>query len=147
VFPDGSPWSTWSIGADMDDAMEKAAHMTLTALCSQNLAATTGMPSRCILSRTALTQSGRLTWMRWAASFRFTTIVAGRTWPDMPSTYFSYSMTLSALLRSSGVVLLVMPRKSRTSPRRSVARPKRMVPCVSRSGTWRVAFATRRRHF
>jgi hypothetical protein len=34
VFPDGSPWSTWDIGADMDDAMEKATHMALTALCS-----------------------------------------------------------------------------------------------------------------
>jgi hypothetical protein len=44
VFPDGSSWSTWAIGADMDDAMEKAAHMSLTALCSQNLAATAGMP-------------------------------------------------------------------------------------------------------
>jgi hypothetical protein len=44
VFPDGSSWSTWAIEADMDDAMEKNAHMALTALCSQNLAATTGMP-------------------------------------------------------------------------------------------------------
>jgi hypothetical protein len=44
VFPDGSPWSTWAIGADMDDAMEKAAHMALTVLCSQNLAATAGTP-------------------------------------------------------------------------------------------------------
>jgi hypothetical protein len=44
VFPDGSPWSTLAIGADMDDAMEKAAHMVLTALCSQNLDATTGTP-------------------------------------------------------------------------------------------------------
>jgi hypothetical protein len=44
VFPDRSPWSTWAIRADMDDDMEKAAHMTLTALCSQNLAATTGTP-------------------------------------------------------------------------------------------------------
>jgi hypothetical protein len=35
VFPDGSPWSTWAIGANMDDAMEKAAHMALTALCLQ----------------------------------------------------------------------------------------------------------------
>jgi hypothetical protein len=26
--------STWAIGADMDDAMEKAAHMALAALCS-----------------------------------------------------------------------------------------------------------------
>jgi hypothetical protein len=34
VFPDGSPWSTWVIGNDMDDAMEKAAHVVLTALCS-----------------------------------------------------------------------------------------------------------------
>jgi hypothetical protein len=103
-------------------------------------------PSRCIQSRTALTQSGRLAWMRWATPFRFTTTVAGRTWSDMPSTCFSYSTTLSASLRSSGAVLLVMPRKSRTSPRRSVAWPRRMVSCVSRLRTWRVAFATRR-HF
>jgi hypothetical protein len=41
MFPDGSPWS---IGANMDDAMEKATHMTLTALCSQNLATIVGMP-------------------------------------------------------------------------------------------------------
>jgi hypothetical protein len=34
LFPDGSPWSTWVLGNDMDDAMEKAAHATLTALCS-----------------------------------------------------------------------------------------------------------------
>jgi hypothetical protein len=33
MFPDGSPWSTWAIGADMDDAMENAAHMALIALC------------------------------------------------------------------------------------------------------------------
>jgi hypothetical protein len=44
VFVDGSTWSTWAIGADMDNAMEKAAHMALTALCSQKLAATTGTP-------------------------------------------------------------------------------------------------------
>jgi hypothetical protein len=44
VFPDGSPWSTWVIGNDMDDTMEKAAHMALTALCSQNMPATAGMP-------------------------------------------------------------------------------------------------------
>jgi hypothetical protein len=42
VFLDGSPWSTWAIGADMDGAIEKVAHMTLTTLCSQNLAATAG---------------------------------------------------------------------------------------------------------
>jgi hypothetical protein len=36
-------------------------------------------PSCYILSRTALTQSGRLAWMRWATSFRFTTTVAGHT--------------------------------------------------------------------
>jgi hypothetical protein len=34
VFPDGSPWSMWAIGADMDNAIGKAAHMALTALCS-----------------------------------------------------------------------------------------------------------------
>jgi hypothetical protein len=44
VFPDGSLWSTWAIGADMDDAIEKAAHMALTALCSQSLAAIAGTP-------------------------------------------------------------------------------------------------------
>jgi hypothetical protein len=44
MFPDGIPWSTWAIGTDMDDVMEKAAHMALTALCSQNLAATAGTP-------------------------------------------------------------------------------------------------------
>jgi hypothetical protein len=40
-----------------------------------------------------------------------------------------------------------MLRKLRTSPRRSVIRPRRLVLCFSRSGTWRIAFATRRRHF
>jgi hypothetical protein len=44
VFPDRSPWSTWAIGGGMDDAMEKIAHMALTALCLQNLAATAGTP-------------------------------------------------------------------------------------------------------
>jgi hypothetical protein len=44
VFLDGSPWSMWAIGADMDVAVEKAAQMALTALCSQNMAATAGMP-------------------------------------------------------------------------------------------------------
>jgi hypothetical protein len=34
VFPDGCPWSAWVIGANMDDALEKASHMALTALCS-----------------------------------------------------------------------------------------------------------------
>jgi hypothetical protein len=34
VFPDGSLWSTWVIGNDIDDVMEKAAHVALTALCS-----------------------------------------------------------------------------------------------------------------
>jgi hypothetical protein len=44
VFPDGSLWSAWATEADMDDVMEKAAHMVFTALCSQNLPSTTGMP-------------------------------------------------------------------------------------------------------
>jgi hypothetical protein len=104
-------------------------------------------PSHCTLSRIAPIRSGRLTWMRWAMSFRFTTTVARRIWLDMPITYFSCSTTLSASLQSSGAVLLVMPRKSRTSPRRSVARPSRIVLCVSRLGAWRVAFVTRKRHF
>jgi hypothetical protein len=34
----------WAIGANMDDAMEKATHVALTALCSQNLAAIEGTP-------------------------------------------------------------------------------------------------------
>jgi hypothetical protein len=34
VFPDESLWSTWVIRNDMDDAMEKAAHLALIALCS-----------------------------------------------------------------------------------------------------------------
>jgi hypothetical protein len=34
VFPEGSPWSTWAIGANKDDAIEKAAHIALNALCS-----------------------------------------------------------------------------------------------------------------
>jgi hypothetical protein len=32
------------VGANMDDAMENAAHMALTALSSQNLAAIAGTP-------------------------------------------------------------------------------------------------------
>jgi hypothetical protein len=44
VFSNGSPWSTWVIGADMDDAMDKAADMVLTALCSQNLVSTVSTP-------------------------------------------------------------------------------------------------------
>jgi hypothetical protein len=34
----------WAIEAYMDDAMEKASHMALITLCSQNLAATAGTP-------------------------------------------------------------------------------------------------------
>jgi hypothetical protein len=44
MFPDGSLWSAWAIRADMDDAMEKAAHMVLTTLFSQNPPATAGTP-------------------------------------------------------------------------------------------------------
>jgi hypothetical protein len=147
VFPDRSPWSTWAIGANMDDNMEKVAHMALTALCLQNLPATAGTPSHCTLSRTDLTQSGRLAWMRWAMSLKFITTMAGRTWPDMPSICFSCSTALNASLQSSDPVLLAMPRKSRASPRRSAARPRRLVSYVSRSRTWRVTFMTRKRHF
>jgi hypothetical protein len=32
VFLVGSPWSMWVIGNDMDDAMEKTAHVALIAL-------------------------------------------------------------------------------------------------------------------
>jgi hypothetical protein len=41
LFYDGSPWSTWVIGNDMDDAMEKAAYVVLTFLRSQRLPDTT----------------------------------------------------------------------------------------------------------
>jgi hypothetical protein len=44
MFPDGTPWSTWVIGNDVDDAMEKATHTALTALCSQRLPDTVGTP-------------------------------------------------------------------------------------------------------
>jgi hypothetical protein len=44
VFLDGSLWSMWVIGNNMHDAMEKATHMPLTALCSKNKLATAGMP-------------------------------------------------------------------------------------------------------
>jgi hypothetical protein len=42
MFPDGSPCPTWVIRNDMDDAMEKAPHVALTALSSQRLPDTTG---------------------------------------------------------------------------------------------------------
>jgi hypothetical protein len=104
-------------------------------------------PSHCTLSRTDLTQSGRLTWMRWAMSFRFITTVDGHTWPDMPGICFSCNTTLSASSQNSDAVFLAMPRKSRASPRRSAVRRRRLVTCVSMSGTWRVTFMTRKRHF
>jgi hypothetical protein len=44
VFPDGSSRYTWVIRNDIDDAMEKAAHLALTTLCSQRLLDTTGTP-------------------------------------------------------------------------------------------------------
>jgi hypothetical protein len=44
MFPNGSPWSTWVIGNDMDEAMENAAHVALTALCSQRLPDITDTP-------------------------------------------------------------------------------------------------------
>jgi hypothetical protein len=44
VFSDGSPWSTWVIRNDMDDTMEKAVHMALTILCSQNMPTIAGTP-------------------------------------------------------------------------------------------------------
>jgi hypothetical protein len=59
VFPDGSPCSTWAIGADMNDVMEKTAHMALTALCSQNLATTAGTP----ISRYPIQDRSDLEWM------------------------------------------------------------------------------------
>jgi hypothetical protein len=44
LFSDGTPWSTWVIGNDMDDAMEKAAYVALTAMCLQRLPNTALMP-------------------------------------------------------------------------------------------------------
>jgi hypothetical protein len=101
--------------------------------------------SHCTRSRTALTQSGRLAWMRKATYIESTTTVVGRTWHIMPSACFSCNTTLSASLQSSGVVLLFMRRRSRTLPRGSVIWPRRMVTYVSSSETWRVAFVTRSR--
>jgi hypothetical protein len=37
VFPYGTPWSMCVIGNDMDDTLEKAAHVVFTAMCSQCL--------------------------------------------------------------------------------------------------------------
>jgi hypothetical protein len=80
-------------------------------------------------------------------SFRFITTMARHTWLDMPSICFSCSMALNASSQSSDAVLLAMPRKSRASPRRSATRPRRLAPYVSRSGTWIVAFVTRKSYF
>jgi hypothetical protein len=44
VCPHGSPWSTRVIGNDMDDTMEKATHIMLTALCLQHLPDTRARP-------------------------------------------------------------------------------------------------------
>jgi hypothetical protein len=44
VFLDGSPWYTLVIENDMDDAMQKAVDVALTALCSQRLPNTASMP-------------------------------------------------------------------------------------------------------
>jgi hypothetical protein len=101
VFPDGSLWSTWVVRNDMDDAMEKAAHVPLTALCSQNLPATTGTPISLYLIQDHSDQSGRHARMMRATSFRTTTIVAGCTWQAMPSTCSSCSMTHSISLRDT----------------------------------------------
>jgi hypothetical protein len=96
VFPDGSPWLTWAIRADMDDAMEKTAHMALTALCSQNLAATAGTP----ISLYPIQVRSDLEWKAHMDEvgnvFQVHYNSAGHTWPTMPSICFSYSMTLSA---------------------------------------------------
>jgi hypothetical protein len=80
VFHDGSLWSMWAIRADMDDAMEKAAHMSLTALCSQNLAATADTPISLyhIQDRSDPEWKARLD--GWATSFKLTTTVVVRTW-------------------------------------------------------------------
>jgi hypothetical protein len=135
VFTDGSPWSTWAIGADMDDAMEKVAHIALIALCSQNLAATAGTPISVYPNQDRSDPEWKVRMVEVAMSFRFISTVAGHTWLDMPSICFSCSTTLSASSQSSDDVLLTMPRKSKASPRRSAARPRRLVSCVSRSGT------------
>jgi hypothetical protein len=96
VFPDGSPWSTWASGADMDDAMEKVAHMALTALCSQNLAATTGMP----ISLYPIQDRSNLEWKAHMDEvgnvFQAHYHSDCHKWPDMPSICYSRSTTLSA---------------------------------------------------
>jgi hypothetical protein len=147
VFPDGRPWSMWAIGPTWMMLWRRLLTWHSLPCARSTWLLLRACPSHCILSRTDLTQSGRLAWMRWTMSFRFITTVAGHTWSDMPSICFSCSTMLSASSRSSDAILLAMPRKSRASPRRSAARPRRLVPCVSRSGTWRVAFMTRKKHF
>jgi hypothetical protein len=98
MFPNRSLWSTWVLGPTCIMLWRRlltwhslpCAHRTWLLLWAR--------PSHCILSRTSLTQSGRLALMRWAMSFMFTTTVAERTGLNMPNTCFSYSTTLGASL-------------------------------------------------
>jgi hypothetical protein len=108
VFTNGSPWSTWAIGADMDDAMEKVAHIALIALCSQNLVVTAGTPISVYPIQDRSDPEWKVRMDEVAMSFRFISTVVGRTWLDMPSICFSCSMTLSASSHSSDDVLLTM---------------------------------------
>jgi hypothetical protein len=147
VFLDGRPWSMWAIGADMDDAMEKATHVAFTALCSQNLAAIEGAPISLYPIqghsdpewKARKDEVGNIFQVHYHSGWAY---MAGYA-----QHLFQLQHNTQCIVASSDVALFVMPRRSRTSPRRSVTWPRRKVSYVSRLGTWRVAFTTRRRHF
>jgi hypothetical protein len=80
MFHDGCSWSTWIIGNDMDNTMEKAAHMGSPPCAHSAHLTLRARPSHSTRSRTALIQSGRPTWMRRATSFRTSTTLVGHTW-------------------------------------------------------------------
>jgi hypothetical protein len=79
MFPDGSPWSTWVIGNDMDDAMEKVAHVALIA-CLQRLSDTVGTPISLYPIQDHFDPEWRNALTRRATFFRTTTMVVGHAW-------------------------------------------------------------------
>jgi hypothetical protein len=70
----------WAIRADMDDAMEKATHMSPTALCSHNLAATADTPISLYHIQDHSDPEWKARLDGWATSFKLTTTVVVRTW-------------------------------------------------------------------
>jgi hypothetical protein len=128
MFPDGSPWSTWAIEADMDDAMEKAAHMVLTTLCLQNMAAIAGTP----ISMYPIEDHSDLEWKaRMDELGNVLQVHYHSGWAYMAG-YAQHLFQLQFDTQRSVVEqrcrLVGYAGKSRTSPRRSVARPRRMIP-------------------